>query len=51
VVITDINTKEEEKSSGCGMSSGYAVFLFFALGLLRLATLRRRNEGGPRPGF
>ena len=44
VRIDDINEPEDKKSTGCGMSSGYAVFLLFAFGLLRLTVLRRRES-------
>lgn len=44
VTITDINAREDEKKSGCGMSSGFAVFFLLIAGLGRLVVLRRRRD-------
>jgi hypothetical protein len=44
VKILDINADEDQKKSGCGLSSGFAVFFLLIAGLGRLVVLRRRRD-------
>lgn len=44
ISILDVNQPDDEKTTGCGMSSGFAVFLLFIAGLGRLVVLRRRRD-------